>query len=206
LVDQWDWEKVITKEERSIETLIQHATAVFNTLKSVEKIIAIRRGEFPTLPVAPKVIHAEELLQRYPKISSKDREHAASKENGAIILIGIGGLLSNGETHDLRAPDYDDWSTPNTAGFAGLNADLIVWDTTRNLSLEISSMGIRVDEKALHRQLAEHGATDRIERPFHKALINGDLPYTIGGGIGQSRVAMFVNKKSNIIDVQPVYK
>ncbi len=204
LVDQWDWEKVIDKGDRKLSTLVEHGKAVYEVLRMVEKIVSMRNGEIPTLSSELKIIHAEDLYLRYPKLSSKEREHAIAKEFGAVLLIGIGGALSSGEPHDLRAPDYDDWSTRDEKGRPGLNADLIVWDAQRQLSLEISSMGVRVDEEALKLQLAEHGVTDRLEKPFHRALIAGKLPYTIGGGIGKSRVAMFVTRQSEISAVQPI--
>ncbi|XOV67875.1 MAG: aspartate--ammonia ligase [Fluviicola sp.] len=206
LVDQWDWEKVISKSERTLETLIEHGSKVFDALKHTERTIALRRGEYPVLPNEIKVLHSEDLLHMYPELSAKEREDAAAELYGAVLLIGIGGTLSSGEVHDLRAPDYDDWSTPDDKGRPGLNADIIVWDSVRELSLEISSMGVRVDEEALMHQLSLLDKEDRIKLPFHQALLNGELPYTIGGGIGQSRVAMFVNKKKTIQEVQPIIK
>ncbi len=204
LVDQWDWEKVISKSERTLETLVEHGLKVFDTLKYTERTIALRRGEYPVLPNEIKVLHSEDLLQMFPELSAKEREDAAAELYGAVLLIGIGGTLSSGEVHDLRAPDYDDWSTPDEKGRPGLNADIIVWDSVRELSLEISSMGVRVDEAALVHQLSLLDLEDRIRLPFHQALLNGELPYTIGGGIGQSRVAMFVNKKKTIQEVQSI--
>lgn len=205
LVDQWDWEKVIPSEDRTVETLIQHAKQVYEALKTAEEEIARKRGFSASLPEELYVLHAETLLQKYPDYSPKDREHAIAKEHGAVLIVGIGASLSNGEVHDLRAPDYDDWSTLSEGGLPGLNADLIVWDDTRNKSLELSSMGIRVDEKALKKQLKISNTEARLERPFHRSLIAGELPTTIGGGIGQSRVAMFINKHANIKEVQPIF-
>ncbi|MBL4707030.1 MAG: aspartate--ammonia ligase [Flavobacteriales bacterium] len=205
LVDQWDWEKVITKDQRSLSTLIEHGQEVFNALKSAEKYTSLKSNSYTSLPDKLKIIHTEELYRKYPELPAKDRENAISKQFGAVLLIGIGGKLSNGEIHDLRAPDYDDWSTKNEDGFMGMNADLIVWDSIQESSLEISSMGIRVDKNALETQLKLTNQEKRKELPFHKALLSGKLPYTIGGGIGQSRVAMFVNKKKRISDVQAIY-
>lgn len=205
LVDQWDWEKVITKDQRSLSTLIEHGQEVFNALKSAEKYTSLKSNSYTSLPDKLKIIHTEELYRKYPELPAKDRENAISKQFGAVLLIGIGGKLSNGEIHDLRAPDYDDWSTKNEDGFMGMNADLIVWDSIQESSLEISSMGIRVDKNALETQLKLTNQEKRKELPFHKALLSGKLPYTIGGGIGQSRVAMFVNKKKKISDVQAIY-
>lgn len=201
-VDQWDWEKVISKEQRNLDTLIHHGKVVYNVLKEVEHEIAAKQVSRPTLPNKLKVIHTEELLQLFPDLRPRERENLITAKYGAVLLIGIGGKLSNGEEHDLRAPDYDDWTTKDIDGFAGLNADLLVWDSNRGASLEISSMGIRVDEKALLKQLELTGTSERLRLPFHKALIDGQLPYTIGGGIGQSRVVMFVTKKGDIKEVQ----
>lgn len=203
LVDQWDWEKVISRDDRTIATLIDHGRKVYDALLKTEEYISSKLDKESRLPYSLNIIHAEDLLDDFPGLSSKDREHAAAKKYGAVLLIGIGGTLINGKRHDLRAPDYDDWSTPDKYGRKGLNADLIIWDSTRGKSIEISSMGIRVDEKTLKLQLEELGEEDRIKLPYHMALLEGKLPYTIGGGIGQSRVAMFVTRSSEIKDVQP---
>ena len=205
LVDQWDWEKVITKEERTIETLISHATAVYDALKVTDAIVSKKTGAVSSLPEKIKVIHTEDLYKKHPELSPKEREHAIAKAYGAVLLIGIGDKLSCGDVHDFRAPDYDDWSTQDAQGKPGINADVLVWDETRKKSLEISSMGVRVDEKALAHQLRLTGQENRQTLPFHKALLNGELPYTIGGGIGQSRVVMFVNKTAEISTVQPIF-
>lgn len=198
LVDQWDWEKVIFKEQRCIETLVQHGQAVYEALKQTAFKI-----DGTLLTDKLFVIHTEDLLQLYPTLSAKEREKCIAKEMGAILLIGIGANLSNGKPHDLRAPDYDDWSTIDEQGKSGLNADIIIWDELRQDAMEISSMGIRVDEKALLHQLTICKNLERLELPFHMKLLKKELPYTIGGGIGQSRVAMFLSKKSNITEVQP---
>lgn len=205
LVDQWDWEKVISREDRTIATLVEHGIAVYETLRIVDEIVSTKLELTTQLPHEIEVIHSEDLYQKYPKLSPKEREHAITEEFGAVLLLGIGGKLSNGEVHDLRAPDYDDWSTKDDKGRPGINADLLVWDRRRGLSVEISSMGVRVDEAALELQLREKGSLDRLELPFHRKLINGELPCTIGGGIGQSRVAMFVTRERNIANVQPVF-
>ena len=201
LVDQWDWEKVITKEERTIDTLVAHGIAVFEALKVTENTMSIK-----SLPNELKVIHTEDLYQQYPILTSKEREHAITKEFGAVLLLGIGDKLTHGEVHDFRAPDYDDWTTKDENGRPGINADLLVWDELRGKSLEISSMGVRVDEEALAHQLLITGQKKRRELPFHTALLKGELPYTIGGGIGQSRVVMFVTKKEEISSVQPIFE
>lgn len=205
LVDQWDWEKVISKEERTIETLVTHGKAVFEALKFTEKEMATKIGRVASLPENLKVVHTEDLYQQYPSFTAKEREHVIAREHGAVLLIGIGDKLSCGLEHDLRAPDYDDWTTKDEKGRSGINADLLVWDSIREKSLEISSMGVRVDEKALDRQLTITGQEKRKSLPFHKALLEGKLPYTIGGGIGQSRVVMFVTKKEEISSVQPIF-
>lgn len=205
LVDQWDWEKVIAKEDRTLDTLVAHGTAVFEALKETEKEMASKISRVASLPETLKVLHTEDLYEKHPALTPKEREHAIAKEFGAVLLIGIGDKLSYGEEHDLRAPDYDDWTTKDAQGRSGINADLLVWDATRKKSLEISSMGVRVDEEALERQLKLTGQEKRIALPFHSALLAGKLPYTIGGGIGQSRVAMFVNKRADISTVQPIF-
>lgn len=202
LVDQWDWEKVIAKKDRTIPTLIHHGKQVYLALRETHK--ALQHGE-TDLPEDLKVIHAEDLLKLYPELSPKEREHTIAKHYGAVFLIGIGGVLSHGEPHDLRAPDYDDWTTAHESGKFGLNADILVWDKTRDKSLEISSMGIRVDKLALEKQLKLKGLSKKDLKPYHHALLNERLPFTIGGGIGQSRVFMFLNSLSDIKMVQPIY-
>jgi len=206
LVDQWDWEKVIAKEERTIDTLIAHGELVFNTLRATEKVISEKMETRSELPDSLQVLHTEELYLKYPELTPKEREHAIAKEFGAVLLLGIGDKLSHGEAHDLRAPDYDDWTTKDEQGRPGINADLLVWDAIREKSLEISSMGVRVDEEALAHQLLITGQENRSKLPFHTALLKGELPYTIGGGIGQSRVVMFVTKKKEISSVQPIFE
>ena len=202
LVDQWDWEKPILKENRTLKTLINYGADVFEALKATEEYYARIEDVTTTLPKQLKVIHTENLLKQFPELTPKEREHAITKKFGAILLIGVGGKLSNGERHDLRAPDYDDWTTKDEFGRPGLNADLLVWDTIRKSSLEISSMGVRVCEEVLVKQLKELEKEDRLSLPFHKDVLAGKLPYTIGGGIGQSRVAMFVTKRKDIKEVQ----
>lgn len=204
-VDQWDWEKVIAKEDRTLDTLVSHGTAVYGALKATDVMMSEKTKKTSQLPEELKVLHTEELYAMYPELTAKEREHAIAKEFGAVLLIGIGDKLSSGEAHDLRAPDYDDWTTKDAHGRSGINADLLVWDDIRKKSLEISSMGVRVDELALAYQLKLTGLEKRRELPFHSALLNGELPYTIGGGIGQSRVVMFVNKTAEISTVQPIF-
>ena len=193
-VDQWDWEKIITKEQRTVETLKEVVNCIYQTLRHTENYI-VNEYSFigKLLPEKITFITAQELEDRWPEMTGKEREYAAAKEYGAIFLSQIGGKLKSGKIHDGRAPDYDDWS---------LNGDIIVYYPVLDIALELSSMGIRVDEDALRRQLVERGCTERENLPFHKALLNGELPYTIGGGIGQSRMCMFFLRKAHIGEVQ----
>ena len=193
-VDQWDWEKIITREERTEEKLEEVVKHVYQALKSTEEYVA---HHFPFVKeILPKEIHfitTQELENRYPDAAPKEREYFAAKEYGAVFLKQIGGALASGEPHDGRAPDYDDWS---------LNGDIIVYYPVLDTALELSSMGIRVDEETLLRQLQAAGCPERAELPFQKALLEGKLPYTVGGGIGQSRICMFFLRKAHIGEVQ----
>ena len=193
-VDQWDWERVITKEERNEETLKETVRQIFYVIKHMEHEVWY---EFPQavfkLPDDIHFVDSEELLQRYPDKTPKERENLITKEYGAVFLMRIGDKLSNGEPHDLRAPDYDDWS---------LNGDILFWYEPLQCALEISSMGIRVDEIALLDQLKKTGTEDRLLLPYHQALMKGELPYTIGGGIGQSRLCMLLLGRVHIGEVQ----
>ncbi len=193
-VDQWDWEKVISKEMRTEETLKATVKRIFRAFKRTERYIT---HEYPQLTaVLPDdifFITTEELLQMYPNLSAKEREDAICKEKKAVFIMKIGDLLTNGEKHDGRAPDYDDWA---------LNGDIIFWNPTLNSAFELSSMGIRVDEKALAEQLEKAGCPERAELPFHKMILNKELPYTIGGGIGQSRICMYFLQKAHIGEIQ----
>lgn len=154
------------------------------------------------LPKRITFIHTEELVEKYPDLSPKERENAIAKEYGAVFLIGIGGELADGKPHDGRAPDYDDWTTPSENGFKGLNGDILVWNEQLGTAFELSSMGIRVDEDALKRQVVLTGDEGRLEFEWHKTLLRGFFPLTIGGGIGQSRLAMFLLRKKHIGEVQ----
>ena len=193
-VDQWDWEKIITKEMRTEETLKETVNCIYQTLRHTENYI-VNEYSFigKLLPEQITFITSQELEDRWPDKTAKEREYAAAKEYGAIFLMKIGADLKSGQPHDGRAPDYDDWS---------LNGDIIVYYPILDIALELSSMGIRVDEDALRRQLAVRGCTERERMPFHKALLDGELPYTIGGGIGQSRMCMFFLRKAHIGEVQ----
>ena len=202
-VDQWDWEKVITREQRSLEFLKKTVRRIYEAIKVTENKLYV---EFPQIePMLPEdifFIHAEELLQMYPGLNPKEREDAVVKEHKAVFIIGIGGVLSDGQPHDGRSADYDDWSTANEDGYHGLNGDLLLWNPVLECSFEISSMGIRVDDVALRRQLELRGEAWKSELMYHKALLEGELPYTIGGGIGQSRLCMFLLRKAHIGEIQ----
>ncbi|MCS6718973.1 aspartate--ammonia ligase [Proteus mirabilis] len=201
-VDQWDWEKVMEGEERTLPYLKQTVSKIYQAIKETEKAVSDEFGLTPFLPDQIQFIHTEELLRRYPDLDAKGREKAIAKEYGAVFLIGIGGKLSSGEAHDVRAPDYDDWTTPNEDGFAGLNGDILVWNPVLQDAFEVSSMGIRVDPETLMRQLTLTDDTQRLELDWHKALMHGDMPQTIGGGIGQSRLVMLLLQKEHIGQVQ----
>ena len=202
-VDQWDWERVITKEQRNLEYLKKVVRRIYEAIKVTENKLYV---EFPQIePMLPEeifFIHSEDLLKRYPEMSSKERENAIVKEHKAVFIIGIGGKLSNGESHDGRAADYDDWSTLNEDGYEGLNGDLLLWNPVLESAFEVSSMGIRVDEQALERQLALKGEEWKSELMYHNMLLSGELPYTIGGGIGQSRLCMYLLRKAHIGEIQ----
>lgn len=201
-VDQWDWERVISEGERNLEFLETIVKSIYLELKKTEHFIYAHYPEIkPVLPEDIFFIHAEELEQRYPELTPAEREDAVCRERGAVFIIGIGSPLSQGYPHDGRAPDYDDWTTPTEKG-PGLNGDIIVWYPVLNKAFEISSMGIRVDQKALKKQLELTGTIERKELYFHKKLLRGELPLSIGGGIGQSRLCMFFLRKAHIGEIQ----
>jgi aspartate--ammonia ligase len=202
-VDQWDWEKVITKEQRQLNFLKDSIKRIYQALKDTEKVICEKYPEIdPVLPPEITFIHSEDLLVKYPGLTPKQRENEAAREYGALFLIGIGGELPGGTVHDGRAPDYDDWSTATSDQYKGLNGDIILWNPVAEAALEISSMGIRVDEGALLVQLEKRNCLDRKELLFHRLLLSGKLPLTMGGGIGQSRVCMFLLRKKHVGQVQ----
>ena len=202
-VDQWDWEQVITPENKNIAFLKSVVNRIYGAIRQTEYLVFEQFPEIrPSLPEKITFVHAEELVRKFPNLSPKERENEFTREHGAAFIIGIGGKLSNGMKHDDRAPDYDDWTTKNEDGFLGLNGDLFVWNEVLGSSLELSSMGIRVDKKALLKQLEISGAEDRKELFFHKKLINEELPLSIGGGIGQSRLCMFLLRKAHIGEIQ----
>ncbi len=193
-VDQWDWEKIIYKDERNEATLKSTVRSIYAALKDTEHYIVDKYDYMDEiLPEEITFITSEELLRMYPNMTPKERENEITRLSGAVFIMGIGGKLSNGEPHDLRAPDYDDWN---------LNGDILVYNPVLGSALELSSMGIRVDEKALREQLKLCGCEERENLPFQKALLEKKLPYTIGGGIGQSRICLFFLRKAHIGEVQ----
>lgn len=193
-VDQWDWEKIITKEERNIETLKDIVKSIYNVFKDTEKYLESLYPELKCfLPNEITFITTQELEDMYPDLSAKERENAIAKEKGAVFIVGIGDILKSGQKHDGRAPDYDDWH---------LNGDIIFWYPVLNMAMELSSMGIRVDEEVLKRQLKISNCEDRKDLDYHQLVLSKKLPYTIGGGIGQSRICMFFLKKAHIGEVQ----
>lgn len=202
-VDQWDWEKTIQEKDRTLAYLKKTVRSIYSAIRRTEYLVCETYPNIkPFLPEEIHFIHAEELLQRYPSLTPKERENAISKEYGAVFIIGIGQKLSNGETHDLRAPDYDDWTTMNEEGKSGLNGDILIWYPILNRSIELSSMGIRVNKAAMLRQLEITGKEERKELYFHKRLLNDELPLCIGGGIGQSRLCMVLLHKAHIGEIQ----
>ena len=202
-VDQWDWERVISKEDRNIDFLKKIVRRIYSAIVRTEYMTCEMYPQIkPFLPEDIHFIHAEELLQMYPNLSPREREDEICKKYGAVFIIGIGEKLSDGEPHDGRAPDYDDYSTPNSEGYKGLNGDILIWYPVLGRALELSSMGIRVDKEALLRQLKESGKEERKELYFHKMLLNDKLPLSIGGGIGQSRLCMVMLHKAHIGETQ----
>ena len=202
-VDQWDWEKVIRKEDRTLDFLKKTVRRIYEAVKVTENKLYVEFPQLvPELPEEIFFIHAEQLRRLYPGLTPKERENAIVKEHKAVFIIGIGCRLEDGTVHDGRAADYDDWSTPNSDGFQGLNGDILLWNPVLDSAFEISSMGIRVDESALRRQLAERGQEEKAGLYFHRRLLEGSLPYTIGGGIGQSRLCMYLLRKAHIGEIQ----
>ena len=193
-VDQWDWCMAIDEKDRTVFYLFDIVKKIYRTLKRVEFFLYDRYSMLePVLPEDIKLIYSDDLLREYPGMTAKERENAAAKKYGAIFICGIGGKLPDGSIHDGRAPDYDDWE---------LNGDIIVYYPVLDIALELSSMGIRVDEETLLHQLEQAGCPERAELAFQKALLNHELPYTIGGGLGQSRICMFCLRKAHIGEVQ----
>ncbi|CYW17309.1 TPA: aspartate--ammonia ligase [Streptococcus suis] len=201
-VDQWDWEKVIPDGRRNLAYLKETVEQIYKAIRLTELAVEARYDIESVLPKKITFIHTEDLVKNFPDLTPKERENVVAKEYGAVFLIGIGGELADGKPHDGRAPDYDDWTSPSEAGYKGLNGDILVWNEALGSAFELSSMGIRVDEEALKRQVAITGDEDRLEFDWHRALLNGLFPLSIGGGIGQSRLAMFLLRKKHIGEVQ----
>ncbi len=202
-VDQWDWERVMRREDRTLYYLKKIVRQIYSAILRTEFYICETYPQLKSfLPEDVYFIHSQELLQLYPDMTEKEREDAICEKYGTVFIMGIGGNLSNGKPHDNRAPDYDDWSTENEEGYRGLNGDLLIWYPVLGRSIELSSMGIRVDKDALEHQLALQGKNERKSLYFHKRLIEGSLPLTIGGGIGQSRLCMVLLHKAHIGETQ----
>lgn len=202
-VDQWDWEASMTAGQRNLDFLKNVVNRIYSAILRTEYLTCETYPQIkPFLPREIHFIHSEELLQMYPDLSPKEREDAICKKYGAVFVMGIGGKLSNGEKHDGRAPDYDDWTTPNSDGFLGLNGDILIWYPVLERSFELSSMGIRVDKESLLRQFEFEGKTERTQLYFHQQLLNDRLPLSIGGGIGQSRLCMVLLHKGHIGEIQ----
>lgn len=202
-VDQWDWERIMTREERNLEFLKQIVRKIYDVIKRTEAAVDAKYPQIqPMLPDEIAFVHSEDLLAMYPDVDDpRERENRITKEHGAVFVIGIGGELENGTTHDGRAPDYDDWTTPTGDSHVGLNGDILLWYPLLNRALEISSMGIRVDAEAMLRQLEIRGETKRKDLPWHKRLLAGELPLSVGGGIGQSRLCMYFLRKLHVGEV-----
>lgn len=202
-VDQWDWERVMAPEERTVGFLRSIVEDIYSALRHTEFTICEYYPQIsPSLPEKLFFIHSEELRRLYPTLTSKEREEEITKKHGAVFIIGIGGKLGDGQPHDNRAPDYDDYSTKNEEGFEGLNGDLLIWSHVLDKSVELSSMGIRVDKEALLRQLELSGKEERKKLYFHRRMLEDTLPLSIGGGIGQSRLCMLLLKKAHIGEIQ----
>lgn len=202
-VDQWDWEAVISRENRTVAFLHNVVERIYAAIRRTEYLVCETYPQIrPFLPEKIHFVHSEELLAMYPGMTAKEREDAICKCYGAVFITGIGGVLSNGEKHDGRAPDYDDWSTVGEDGWKGLNGDIVIWNPVLERSFELSSMGIRVDKESLLRQLEAEHQEEREHLFFHQQLLQGRLPLSIGGGIGQSRLCMVLLHKGHIGEIQ----
>jgi aspartate--ammonia ligase len=202
-VDQWDWERVITREERNLEFLKKVVNGIYSAIVRTENLVQDYYPEIvPQLPDKITFFHSEDLAAKYPELTPRERETLIAREHGAVFVIGIGGYLPNGEIHDGRAPDYDDWNSETKPGYKGLNGDIILWNSVLDRAFEISSMGIRVDKTAMAEQLKIRGLEKRKELFWHQLLLNDQLPLTIGGGIGQSRLCMYFLRKAHIGEIQ----
>ena len=202
-VDQWDWEKTITENDRNLNYLKETVRKIYQAVRACERTVFRHFPHItPTLPEEITFIHSEDLADEYPGLTAKEREAKAAEKYGAVFIIGIGAPLGTGEPHDGRAPDYDDWITPTDEKHRGLNGDIILWNKVLEIPFELSSMGIRVSPESLALQLETRECSERSKFSFHKALLAGELPYSIGGGIGQSRLCMFLLQKAHIGEVQ----
>ena len=208
-VDQWDWERVISADQRNLEYLRQTVTKIWKVLKGAETHIHEShpklKGKYPDMADKIEFFHAEDILEMYPRLPRKERETALLKEHPAVFIIGIGWVLKNGHPHEMRAADYDDWVTATKSKdgrpMHGLNGDILVWNPVTKRRHELSSMGIRVDAKSLRKQLELSGQLDSLRFPYHKGIVSGELPLSIGGGIGQSRTLMLLLKKAHLGEV-----
>lgn len=202
-VDQWDWERVMRKEDRTVEYLKGVVRQIYSVIRRTERYVSYLYPQIaPLLPEEITFIHSEDLQRQYPQLSPRERETQTCKAHRAVFVIGIGGVLADGAAHDGRAPDYDDWSTPTADGYQGLNGDILVYNPLFDGAYELSSMGIRVDAPSMLRQLKIRNVAERQELLFHRRLLGGELPQSIGGGIGQSRLCMFYLRKAHIGEIQ----
>ena len=202
-VDQWDWEMVMKEGQRNLDFLKDIVRRIYSAILRTEFLVCESYPNIkPFLPDNIHFIHSEDLLKMYPDKTAKEREDLICKKYGAVFIIGIGGKLANGEPHDGRSPDYDDWTTESEPGHKGLNGDILIWYPVLDRAVELSSMGIRVDKDALLRQLEITGKEEREKLYFHKRLLNGELPQSIGGGIGQSRLCMVLLHKGHLGEIQ----
>ena len=202
-VDQWDWEMAIDEKDRTVFFLHEIVKKVYRCIQRTEFFLYDRYPEIkPILPKEIKIVFADDLQREYPQLTPKEREDIVAKKYGAVFITGIGGKLDDGTIHDGRAPDYDDWITECGDGHRGLNGDILVWNPVLNSAFELSSMGIRVSPESLKAQLEERGCTERAKLDFHSKLLNGELTQTLGGGIGQSRLCMFLLRKAHIGETQ----
>jgi aspartate--ammonia ligase len=201
-VDQWDWERAIRPDQRNIDTLTSAVRSIYEVICRTEFHIASQHpGIRPTLPEEIAFVTSEELCERYPNLDPRERENRICEQHLAVFVVGIGADLPDGQPHDGRAPDYDDWTTPRADGGKGLNGDILLWNPVLNRAFEISSMGVRVDADTLTRQLKIRGVQQRTELLFHRMLLDGKLPECIGGGIGQSRLCMFFLRTAHVGEV-----
>lgn len=202
-VDQWDWERTITPEQRTLDYLKATVRAIYEAIRLTERsVYELYPHITPRLPDHIEFVHAEDLQAEYPDLTPSQRENEVVRRYGAVFVIGIGATLADGKPHDGRAPDYDDWITPTEGGHRGLNGDILLWDSVLERPMEVSSMGIRVSPSSLQEQLELRGCPERALLPFHKSLLSGSLPASIGGGIGQSRLCMFLLQKAHVGEVQ----